>query len=95
MVVEGPCYCASLSVSEDQFANIHSLKSNCLTTGRAAKLASICHLKRIQENFDEAMAMCTDDETMNHPLKVSPIHAGCCCYCENSSDSGTLLVSDR
>ena len=89
-----PSTSAAVERSFSRHANIHSLKRNCLTTGRAAKLLYICHnLKFTEEDIDETLAMCTAAKDIGIPNQsVSQILAAA--SCENSSESDELVFSD-
>ena len=75
-------------------SHIHSLKGNCLRTGRAAKLLYICHnLKFTEDDIDETLAMCTAATDVGITNQsVSQILAAA--SCENSSESNELVFSD-
>ena len=75
-------------------SNIHSLKRNRLTTGRAAKLLYICHnLMFTEDDIDETLAMCTAAKDVGITNQsVSQILAAA--SCENSSESDELVFSD-
>ena len=57
------CYCASPSVSWPQFANIYSLKRNCLQLVELLNLFIYRNQKFIQDDLDVTMTMWTDSET--------------------------------
>ena len=73
-------------------SNIHSLKRNRLTTGRAAKLLYICHnLKFSKDDIDETLSMCTAAKDVGITNQsVSQILAAA--SCENSSESIELVL---
>ena len=75
-------------------SNIHSLKRNRLTTGKAAKLWYICHnLMFTEDDLDETLAMCTAAKDVGITKQsVSQILAAA--SCESSSESDELVFSD-